>query len=134
MAATIWASDAERENCSRLLHGAYAEGRISLGDLEERLHAVQRAGSRAELTRLTRGIPQRRLERFGAAVDRFDRAALKAHGTTAVAVNASLVGIWEITGGGAFWPAIALVPSALLLGWHAASSWTVRRFVRRRYG
>jgi len=132
--AVTWASDAERERCSRLLHGAYAEGRISLDQLEERLHAVERAGTRTELARLTRGLPQRRLERFGAAVDRLDRAALKAHGTTAVAVNGALVGIWEVTGGGAFWPAIALVPSSLLLGWHAASSWTVRRFVRRRFG
>jgi hypothetical protein len=132
--AVTWASDAERERCARLLHGAYAEGRLSLPELEDRLYAVERAGTRAELTRLSNGVPQRRLERFGTAVDRFDRAALKAHGTMAVGINGALIGIWEVTGGGAFWPAIALVPSGLMLGWHAASSWTVRRFVRRRYG
>lgn len=132
--AVTWASDAERDRCARLLHGAYAEGRISVHQLERRLHDVERAGTRAELTRLTRDVPQRRLERFGAAVDRFDRAALKAHGVAMVTVNGALVGIWEVTGGGAFWPAIALVPSGLMLGWHAASSWTVRHFVRRRYG
>jgi hypothetical protein len=132
--AVTWASDAERERCARLLHGAYAEGRLTLAQLEERLDTLEHAGTRADLARLTRDVPQKRLERFGTAVDRFDLAALKAHGTMAVGVNGALVGIWELTGGGAFWPAIALVPSALLLGWHGASSWTVRRIVRRRFG
>ena len=50
-----------------------------------------------------------------------------------VVVNGSLIGIWELTGGGAFWPAIALIPTGVLLGWHALSSWTVRRVVRRRF-
>jgi hypothetical protein len=132
--AMVQASDAERERSSRLLHGAYAEGRLTVEELEARLERVQRATTRVELAIVTHDVPKRRVQRFGAAVDRFDRAALKAHGTAVVAVNGTLVGIWELTGGGGFWPAFALIPSALLFSWHGLSSWTVRRFVRRRYG
>jgi hypothetical protein len=134
--AGVLASDADRERCSRLLHGAYAEGRISVDDLEARLERVERASTRVELAVLARDVPKQRLQRFGAAVDRFDRAALKAHGTSFVVVNGSLVGVWELAGAGFFWSAIALVPTTLLLGWHGLSSWTVRRLVRhrRRFG
>jgi hypothetical protein len=132
--AGVLASDADRERCSRLLHGAYADGRLSVEELERRLERVERAESKLELALLVRDVPKRRAQRFGAAVDRLDRMALKAHGATVVVVNGSLIGIWELTGGGTFWPAIALVPTSVLLGWHALSSWTVRRFVRRRFG
>ena len=132
--AGVLASDADRERCSRLLHGAYADGRLSLEQLEARLERVERASTRVELAVLARDVPKRRLQRFGVGVDRFDRAALKAHGTSVVVVNGSLIGVWEITGGGVFWPAIALVPTTLLLTWHGLSSWTVRRLVRRRVG
>ena len=127
-------SDAERDRSARLLLGAYADGRLSLDDLERRVDRVHAARSRVELAIALRGIPRRRLERFGAAVDRADRVALKAHGASVVVLNGSLVGIWEVTGGGAFWPALALVPTGALLAWHGASSWTVRRLVRRRFG
>jgi hypothetical protein len=136
--AGVLASDADRQRCSRLLHGAYADGRISVEDLEERLGRVERASTRVELALLARDVPKQRLQRFGSAVDRFDRAALKAHGTSFVVINGSLVGIWELAGAGLFWPAIALVPTTLLLSWHGLSSWTIRRVVRnhgrRRFG
>lgn len=129
--ALLLASDAERERGARLLHGAYAEGRIGMDELERRLDRVHGATSRVELSSALRGVPRKRVERFGAAVDRADRLALKAHGTSVVMLNGSLVGVWELTGGGAFWPALALVPTGALLAWHGASSWAVRRFVRR---
>jgi hypothetical protein len=129
-----YASDAERERCSRLLHGAYADGRLELDELERRLGRIEQARSSTELAVLTRGVPKRRAQRAAAVVDRFDRTALKAHATSVVVLNGTLVGVWEIAGAGAFWPAIALVPSGLLLAWHGASSWTVRRVVRRRFG
>ena len=132
--AGVLASDSDREHCSRLLHGAYADGRLTVDELEARLDRAERATTRVELALIVRDVPKRRLERFGAAVDRFDRAALKAHGTSVVVVNGSLIGVWELTGGGWFWPAIALVPTALLFTWHGLSSWTVRHLVRRRLG
>jgi hypothetical protein len=130
--AGVLASDADRERCSRLLHGAYADGRLSLDELETRLERVERASSRVELALLARDVPKQRLQRLGSAVDRFDRAALKAHGTSFVVVNGSLIGVWELAGAGFFWPAIALVPTTLLLTWHGLSSWTIRRVVRNR--
>ena len=130
--AGVLASDADRDRCSRLLHGAYADGRLSVEELETRLERVERASTRVELALIARDVPKQRLQRFGATVDRLDRAALKAHGTSVVVVNGSLIGVWELTGGGWFWPAIALVPTALLFTWHGLSSWTVRRLVRRR--
>lgn len=134
--AGVLASDADRERCSRLLHGAYADGRLSLDELEGRLDRVERATTRVELALLARDVPKQHLQRFGSAVDRFDRAALKVHGTSYVVVNGSLIGIWELVGAGFFWPAIALVPTTLLLSWHGLSSWTIRRVVRarRRFG
>jgi hypothetical protein len=132
--ALALASDADRDRSARLLHGAYADGRIDLEDLERRLDRVHAARTRLELSMTLYGIPRRRLQRFGAAVDRADRLALKAHGTSVVVLNGSLVGVWELTGGGSFWPALALVPTGALLAWHGASSWTVRRLVRRRLG
>jgi hypothetical protein len=134
--AGVLASDVDRERCSRLLHGAYADGRISIDELEARLERVERASTRVELALLARDVPKQRLQRFGAAVDRVDRAALKVHGTSYVVVNGSLIGVWELAGAGFFWPAIALVPPTLLLTWHGLSSWTVRRLVRsrRRFG
>jgi NAD(P)-dependent dehydrogenase (short-subunit alcohol dehydrogenase family) len=125
------ASDVERERCARLLHGAYAEGRMSVEELERRLERVHAAGSRTELVWLARDVPKRHAARVGAAVDRIDRAALKLHGGVAALVNGALIGVWELTGQGWFWPAIVLVPTALLLGAHWLSSWTVRRLVRR---
>lgn len=127
-------SEPERERCARLLHGAYADGRFGVDELERRLDRVHRARARVELHAALRGVPRRRIQRLGAAVDRADRLALKAHGTSVVVLNGSLVGVWELTGGGAFWPALALVPTGALLAWHGASSWTVRRLVRRRFG
>jgi uncharacterized protein DUF1707 len=126
------ASDVERERCARLLHGAYAEGRLSVDELERRLERVHVAGSRTELAWLARDVPKRHVDRFGAAVDRVDRAALKAHGTLSVALNGALIAIWALTGDGWFWPAIVLVPTLLLLAAHAGSSWAVRRTLRRR--
>ena len=128
--AAVLASDADRERCSRLLHGAYADGRLSIDELEARLERVEHAATRTELAALARDVPKQRLQRFGSAVDRIDRAALKVHGTSYVVVNGSLVGVWELAGAGLFWPAIALVPTTLLLTWHGLSSWTIRRFVR----
>lgn len=134
--ARVLASDADRERCSRLLHGAYADGRISIDELELRLERIERASTRLELGLLARDVPKQRLQRLGSAVDRFDRAALKVHGTSYVVVNGSLIGVWELAGAGLFWPAIALVPTTLLLTWHGLSSWTIRRVVRhrRRFG
>ena len=46
------------------------------------------------------------------------------HAAAYGSVNASLVGVWALTGEGTFWPAQSLLPWGVLLGWHA---WAYRR-------
>ena len=39
--------------------------------------------------------------------------------------NGTLIGIWELTGGGPFRPAWALVPTTGMFVWHAGVTWPV---------
>jgi hypothetical protein len=61
-------------------------------------------------------------------VDRLQRAALRAHVYTYGSLNGALLGVWELSGEGTFWPAWTLLPGGALLAWHAAGS---RRLSRR---
>jgi hypothetical protein len=132
--AGIRASDADRERCAEALRHHYAAGRLDAGELEARAERAQAAATRAELALLLRDLPGDRGRRLAARIDRLDRLALKAHAAGFATLNGGMVGVWELTGGGAFWPAWTLVPTSMVLAWHAGSSWAVRRFVRRRGG
>lgn len=123
-------SDAEREQAIRALHGHYADGRLETDELEERIARAHGAQWRGELAALGADLPRVSRARGKALARRVDRAALHAHAVGYTALNASLVGVWELAGGGAFWPAISLVPGTVLLGWHVAAS----RALRRRLG
>ena len=124
----VRASDLDREQCAAALARHYVAGRIALDELEGRLDRARLARTTGELGGLVADLPRpARLAGFGRWVDRFDRLALRAHAATYVAVNGVLVGMWELVGGGEFWPAYALVPSTALVAWHAGGSWTVRR-------
>ena len=61
---------------------------------------------------------------------RIQRAVLKMHLLAYATANASLVGIWALTGG-VFWPALLLVPSTALLAWHVVASRALTRALRR---
>jgi len=50
-------SDADRERVARRLHDALAEGRLDLGELDERIKAVYAAKTYAEFEPLTRDLP-----------------------------------------------------------------------------
>lgn len=76
----VRASDAERDRCTEVLRDAYAEGRVSLEELEERLARTRDAGTRLELRRLTRDVPHDHARR-AARADHLDRAALTVHAT-----------------------------------------------------
>jgi hypothetical protein len=54
------------------------------------------------------------------------------HLLTYLTANASLVGIWALTGQGDFWPAWLLLPSTALLGWHFFLSRSFSRALGRR--
>jgi hypothetical protein len=128
----VRASDVERERCAHTLRDAYAEGRLSLEELEERLTRARDARTRLELRALTRDVPRDHARRAGQALDRLDRAALTVHATVFTGIGGGLSGLWALTGQGDYWPAWVIAPAALLLGSHAGGSWAVRRAVRRR--
>jgi Domain of unknown function (DUF1707)/Cell wall-active antibiotics response 4TMS YvqF len=56
--ATMRASDQDRERVAELLRDAAGEGRLDMGELDERLDAVYSAKTYAELEPITRDLPQ----------------------------------------------------------------------------
>ena len=122
------ASDREREGALASVHRAFAEGRLSPAELEQRSALALRARTRQDLARALRGLPRRRA--LGERVAQANRAALRAHATGYCALQGSVLGIWVLTGEGSFWPAWTLVPGSVLLGLH----WRASRRVARALG
>ena len=126
------ASDVERERAAGSLRRHYAEGRLDIHELEERLEHAWSARSRRDLAALFRDLPTHRgrrlLERFAA----FQRKLLGFHAASYASVNGGLVAIWSLTGSGEFWPAWSLVPGTAALSWHAVGTYYLTRAVRRR--
>ena len=126
----VRASDADRDRTATALRRHYTAGRLSESELEERLARVYAARFRSELAPLVRDLPSDRRARAWLRFYRWQREALKYHAAAYVSVNGALVGIWALTGEGAFWPAWILAPGTLMLGWHAAVSRMLRRSLR----
>lgn len=63
-------SDADRERVARRLHDALAEGRLDLGELDERIKAVYAAKTYAELEPLTCDLPAAGADVAGPTGDR----------------------------------------------------------------
>lgn len=127
-------SDAERERALRALKAQYAEGRLSTEELEARIEDVYRSGTRTEMAVHLRGLPLRGVRwLIVSRARRIQRALLRMHLFTYATVNASLLGIWALTGEGIFWPAWFLLPSTALLAWHAVGSRKVTRALNRRH-
>jgi hypothetical protein len=130
-ARDLLASDDDRERCAAALARHYVAGRLTLPELESRLDAVRMGRTRGQLQAMTADLPRpSRTQAVGHWLDRADRLLLRAHATTFIAINVLLIAIWALLGSSSdFWPAWALVPTAVLLAWHAAGSWAVRRMV-----
>lgn len=125
-------SHAEREQALRALKAHYAAGRLSTDELEVRVEDVYRSETDRQVAIHLRDLPTRGLRGFVVFhVRRLQRAVLRMHLVTSVAVNASVVGVWAISGRGAFWPALFLIPSAVLVGWHMAASRALTRALSR---
>lgn len=111
------ASDADRERAVAALRDSYSDGRLTEPELSARVHDAYDAQTVGELEALTGDLPgavvpaepaaRRVVTRGGRAL----RASFRIHATTYVAVNAMLVAIWALTGGGYFWPVWSM------LGW-----------------
>lgn len=130
MRRDLLASEDDRERCAETLARHYVAGRLSLDQLEARLDRARVGRTQGELRAVTSDLPRESRKRAaGRWLDRFDRLLLRAHAATFLAINALLVGVWAVAGSQDFWPAWALVPTAVLLAWHAGGSWTVRHMV-----
>lgn len=95
----IRASNADRERVAKILHDAMAEGRLTVGELEERLDQVYAAKTIGELQPLTRDLPVQAMPvqpRAVAAPD--DRVGGRGTSSAAVAVmsGAERKGRWTV--------------------------------------
>ena len=128
--------DEERERALAELRRHYADGRLDPEELEQRSEAVVAARTRGELVPPLADLPGAVLRvasaplrrRVGEAARRADRAAIRGHAWTFGGLNGGALAVWAIGGAGAFWPALVLVPTTLLLGGHVRA----RRAIRRR--
>ncbi len=126
-ARSIRASDADRDRIAAALRRHYTAGRLTESELEERLARVYAAQFQSQLAPLLRDLPSDRRARAWHGFYRWQREALKYHAAAYVSVNGALVGVWALTGEGAFWPAWVLAPGTVMLAWHAAASRLLRR-------
>lgn len=125
------AGDHDRERTVAALRWHFVSGRLSAEELERRTELAYAGATRAELRALVRDLPRRR-GRSGGRLERWQRAALRAHAASYATVNGSLVGIWALTGEGVFWPAFSLLPWGAMLGWHLYGDRRLRAWRHRR--
>jgi len=126
----VRASDTERERAVEALRHFFADGRISSHEFEVRIERAYEARTRGELDALFVDLPSPRLRGRGRAMRRMNKAALRTHATTYVAVNGGLVAVWAATGAGDFWPGWSMSWWGFFLGWH----WLTSRAIGRALG
>jgi pimeloyl-ACP methyl ester carboxylesterase len=133
-ATRLRASDAEREEFAQLVREATGDGRLSLGEGDERLAQVYAAKYRDELRPLVADLPAgaepeptRRSGRPPVEPDYYrpHPAAFARHAGVVLLVSSALIGLWALTGSGFFWPAFPLIFFGLGLVRHAR--WAGRR-------
>lgn len=105
----------------------FAAGRLDEHELDARLDRVLTARTRGDLAELVADLPADRGVRVARGLYRVQRALLPYHAAGFAATNGALVGAWEATGGGAFWPAWWLAPTTAALAAHALASRALRR-------
>ena len=126
-------SDADRERMLRSLGRPYAEGRLGIGELEQRVERTLRPGGLPGLGLYLLEVPLHALRLLvGWRLRRLQRTVIRVHFAAYASVNAAAIGIWAVTGGGSFWPAWLLIPSTVLLGWHMFASRSLTRTLDRR--
>ena len=121
-------SDGARQNAADALRSHYAAGRLDETEFERRVELAYAAATRADLKALFRDLPwDPRSRARSDAYWGFQRRILRAHTAAYAGVNGGLVGIWALTGGGAFWPGGSLAGWGAFLGGHWAIAHAVRR-------
>jgi hypothetical protein len=121
----VRASDADRERAVTLLRRHYAQGRLTLAELESRVARGYGATWRSELRDLVRDLPFELPidpRRVRSGMDRFQRGLFRFHAWCFGAFNTVLVSEWAWAGGHFFWPAFSIVPGGALVLWHRRGS------------
>jgi hypothetical protein len=104
-------SDQEREQVAEVLRAAMSEGRLTLGEGEERLAAAYASKYRDELRPLTADLPDggRRALAETPQARLATRRSLIRHATAVVSVGLILTGLWILSGAEFFWPVIPMI-------------------------
>lgn len=125
------ASDADRERVAELLREHYGAGRLSDGDLSERVDAAYGARTLSELEVVTADLPRPQpsdaRRRRGVL-----ETSVRIHLTVYIVVNVMLIGIWAASGGGYFWPVWPILGWGIGVGCHAAPLLARGAGLRRR--
>jgi hypothetical protein len=103
------ASDPEREEYAKLVRDAVGEGRLSLGEGDERLAQVYAARFVDELAPLVADLPRPQPPATRHPYHPYQRGLVGRHLGAVVFVSAILIGIWALSGAHFFWPAIPLI-------------------------
>ncbi len=103
------ASNSDRERVAAMLRQHYSEGRLTLGEFEDRIEKTYGSRTVGELDELTRDLPAQATSKPAGPTSR--RRAARNHVVTYLLVMLLLVAIWALSGAGYFWP---LWP---MLGW-----------------
>lgn len=106
-------SDADREEVVARLRTASEEGRLDLGELEERVTAAYAAKTAADLTPLTADLPTRPAA-SSPAVDVARRQAFLRRSLPLLIPNVACIGVWLASGAdGGFWPVWVLLGTGI---------------------
>jgi class 3 adenylate cyclase len=125
------AADADRERVVAALRDHFGAGRLSDGELDDRIASAYRAKTLSELDALTIDLPPpakaveaqpaaRLPARPAPARGGGLAASVRIHATIYAVVNLMLIAIWAASGGGYFWPIWPLLGWGIGLGCHAA--------------
>ncbi|SDD19518.1 Cell wall-active antibiotics response 4TMS YvqF [Actinokineospora iranica] len=91
-------SNADRERFAKVLHDAMAEGRLTLGELEERLDRVYAAKTFGDLEPVVRDLPGHQITLQAAAPSAPGRVGGRGTSSSAIAMlsGADRTGVWTI--------------------------------------
>ncbi|MEA2375839.1 MAG: hypothetical protein QOD53_2302 [Thermoleophilaceae bacterium] len=128
----VRASDVERERTCDALREHYMAGRLSSEELEARVERACQAVTRGDLRGALLDLPSDRGARVAQAARRANRAAIRAHTRSYLAVNGGLVALWGVTGAGEFWPVWPIAGWGIGLWAHWRASRRADARIRRR--
>jgi hypothetical protein len=108
-------SDADRDVASEFLRRHFAEGRLTLDEMEDRLAVVYSAKTGADLAGIFDDLPAETAVEPATSSGppvrpRPPSRALADQLRVYLLVNALMVAIWLMSGGGYFWPIWVIVP------------------------